>query len=116
MPLALVIHELATNALKYGALRDNIAGRLETSWDVVGNRLCFRWACCLESERIAPPTRQGFGLRMIRQAIERKLFGELRMDWEPDGLKLRLSVPLEKQQGTAEQVGRFSESAARHCT
>jgi hypothetical protein len=53
---------------------------------------------------------------MIRQAIERKLFGELRMDWEPDGLKLRLSVPLEKQQGTAEQVGRFSESAARHCT
>jgi len=116
VPLALVIHELATNALKYGALRDNIAGQLETSWDVVGNRLCFRWACCLESERIAPPTRQGFGLRMIRQAIERKLFGELRMDWEPDGLKLRLSVPLEKQQGTAEQVGRFSESAARHCT
>jgi two-component sensor histidine kinase len=43
VPLALVIHELATNALKYGALRDNIAGRLETSWDVVGNRLCFRW-------------------------------------------------------------------------
>ena len=99
MPLALVIHELATNAMRYGALRDDIAGSLAISWDVVESRLCFQWDCCLENERITRPTRRGFGLKMIRQAVERELSGELRMDWESDGLKPRLSVPLENSRG-----------------
>jgi two-component sensor histidine kinase len=96
--LALVIHELATNSMKYGSLRPEVAGRLVISWDVEGSHLQFRWEAHLENETIAPPTRSGFGLRMIRQAIERELEGELHTDWQPDGLKLSFRVPLEKLQ------------------
>lgn len=106
--LALVIHELATNAMKYGALRNGVAGRSDISWTVEGENLRFRWSCFLEQERIAPPTRQGFGLRMIRQAVERELAGTLRIDWERDGLKMAFVVPLEKLGASSE--GNMSEA------
>jgi two-component sensor histidine kinase len=94
--LALVIHELTTNGMKYGALRPDKKGRLALSWTVKADRLHFRWESYLEGEIISTPVRAGFGTQMIRRAVERELSGELHMDWQPDGLKAGFSVPLEK--------------------
>ena len=95
--LALVIHELATNALKYGGMRPGGEGRVAISWRVEGNRLTFCWDAAASGHETAAPPREGFGLRMIRRTIERELGGTLEMDWQPDGLKLRFTVPLDKR-------------------
>ncbi len=94
--LALVIHELATNSMKHGVLRPDVTGRLAISWSVEGSRLHCRWEAHHENTTITPPTRQGFGFQMIRRAIERELGGDLALDWLPEGLRLRFSVPLER--------------------
>jgi two-component sensor histidine kinase len=92
--LALVIHELATNSMKYGALRDRTEGRVAISWEVREEILYFRWACRSNGGSIRPPDQVGFGLKMIRQAIERELHGNLALNWDPEGLDVRFDVPL----------------------
>jgi two-component sensor histidine kinase len=94
--LALVLHELATNAVKHGSLKEGVAARLHIFWRVEDGKLHFHWEAHLEDATIAPPDYAGFGTQMIRRAVERELSGELHMDWQPDGLKARFSVPLEK--------------------
>lgn len=95
--LALVIHELATNAAKYGALSAP-EGRLRVSWLVDGARLVLTWE---ESggPPLAPPAPQGrvgFGSRLIRGSIERQLGGTLELDWAFPGLTARMEVALER--------------------
>ena len=65
-------------------------------WTVAEGRLHFEWNAYLENRVIVPPEHRGFGTRMIERAVERELSGRLHMDWQPDGLKARFSVPLEK--------------------
>jgi PAS domain S-box-containing protein len=91
--LALALHELATNAAKYGAL-SSVAGRLWLSWELNGGNLQLRW-----SESGGPPVKQqpspaGFGTRIIRASIEGQLGGQVRFDWRTNGLQCTLSVPL----------------------
>ena len=82
--LSLAVHELGTNALKYGALSVP-DGHVEVSWTVDGDRFRLSW-----TERngpaVVPPGRTGFGSRMIRQALAAELRGEARLDFHPDGL------------------------------
>ncbi len=82
--LSLAVHELATNALKYGALSVP-DGHVEVRWQVDGQRFRLSW-----TERngppVTPPGRAGFGTRMIRQALAAELRGEARMDFLADGL------------------------------
>ena len=94
--LSMVLHELATNAAKYGALSVS-RGRLEVSWDVEeaseGRRLRLRWAE-REGPRVEEPERAGFGSRLIRQAVAYELGGETRLDYRPEGLRCMLLIPL----------------------
>jgi PAS domain S-box-containing protein len=82
--IAMTLHELATNAAKYGAL--SVAnGEVELKWSHRSNgRLEFRW---VESggPTVRAPTRRGFGSRIIEQVIT-QLKGETRFDWRPEGL------------------------------
>jgi PAS domain S-box-containing protein len=88
VPISMVLHELATNALKYGSLsRDG--GTVEISWnldpDAEGNRLVVRWR-----ERGGPavgtPATTGFGMRMVERSIASERGGDLRMEFEAAGL------------------------------
>lgn len=92
---AMALHELATNAAKYGAL--SVAdGRLAVRWtiDRPGGRLVLFWE---ESggPPAAAPDHQGLGSVVLRQTIEQQLGGRVEMDWRPDGLRARLTLPLD---------------------
>ena len=90
--LALALHELATNAAKYGAL-SSISGQLQLSWQLSDGKLVLDW-----SETGGPSTKvpsvNGFGTRIITASIERQLLGHAAFDWRQEGLRCVLSVPL----------------------
>jgi two-component sensor histidine kinase/DNA-binding response OmpR family regulator len=89
--LALALHELATNAAKYGAL-SRLSGSLEMTWQVRPNAIELNWR-----EAGGPPTvmplKTGFGTRIIMSSIERQLGGKATFDWLPEGLSCSLSIP-----------------------
>ena len=94
--LALAIHELATNATKYGAL--SVAdGRVDVSWSREpgegGERLALAWR-----ERDGPPVtvpqRRGFGTRMIERGLSAELGGTVRIDFAPEGVCCTVDAPL----------------------
>ena len=89
--LALALHELSTNAAKYGALSVT-SGRVAVSWDLQPQGLVLRW---IESGGAPPqmPVAHGFGIRLISASIERQLGGEAAFDWRPEGLHCLLRVP-----------------------
>ena len=91
--LALAVHELASNALKYGAL-SGPAGSIEFRWTVtraeLGERVEFVWA---ESGGPAPvpPPRDGFGHRLIRSVVSSEAEGQVQIEYPPDGLVCRIA-------------------------
>jgi PAS domain S-box-containing protein len=89
--LALALHELSTNAAKYGAL-SVMSGRVKVSWELRPEHLVLRWT---ESggPSTQPPASPGFGIRVIGASIERQLDGEATFDWHSDGLQCSLAVP-----------------------
>jgi light-regulated signal transduction histidine kinase (bacteriophytochrome)/CheY-like chemotaxis protein len=92
LSFALVIHELATNARKYGAL-SLPQGRLFVRWRVTDTgALEIDWRE-RDGPLVAKPTRQGFGTRVIRQALEHQLRGHVVLDFERTGLRARLWAP-----------------------
>lgn len=91
--LALVLHELATNAVKYGALSAH-EGSAAVGWAVLeGERLAMTW---LErgGPPVTPPTRTGFGSRLITSSVTRQLEGEVEFDFSREGLCCRMTFPL----------------------
>jgi two-component sensor histidine kinase len=94
--LSTAMHEFVTNAIKHGSL-SALAGHVEVKWLVDrtdrGTTLVLDWC---EHNGPAPKRVQkaGFGSRLINTVIERQMSGEIRRDYQPDGLKCRLSVPL----------------------
>jgi PAS domain S-box-containing protein len=89
--LALVLHELVTNAAKYGALSSG-AGRVSLVWSLSDDALILRWT---ESGGPATqaPSSPGFGTRIIVASVEGQLAGRVAFDWRPEGLQCILSVP-----------------------
>jgi two-component sensor histidine kinase len=89
--LSLLLHELSTNAVKYGAL-SNTAGKIEVSWSLTarsGNRrLKFGWRE-REGPSVKEPSRTGFGSVLIRST-----FQNARLDYEPSGLQCEVEMPL----------------------
>ena len=96
LPFSLILHELATNSLKYGALSAP-SGAVRIGWEVLadgaGPMLRLTWR---ESggPRIRPPRKQGFGTQMIRLSAAATLQGEATLDFDPEGLVATLTVPL----------------------
>jgi PAS domain S-box-containing protein len=93
--LAMTLHELATNAVKYGALSQN-NGQLAISWKTArGNRLMLTWE---ERGSLHPvPTKRGsgFGMQLIDKGIRHNLGGETKVEFRPAGLYVEMNVPLE---------------------
>lgn len=82
--LSLALHELATNATKYGALSE-VDGRVTVNWSVENGELRLDWIE-REGPPVAAPRRRGFGTRMIESALAASTGGRCRMDYRPDGL------------------------------
>lgn len=89
--VAMVLHELTTNAVKYGAL-SVLSGRIRIDWSCTANgKLVLRW---IESggPPVKPPTRQGFGTRVLDRAIRDQLKGKIRFDWRVEGLACEIEI------------------------
>lgn len=99
LALTMALHELCTNAMKYGALSVP-EGRVTIRWtcDGIGpaRHLALRW-----EERggppVAPPTRRGFGSRLIERGLRHDLGGEVGLDFAPAGVVCRIHVPLMRE-------------------
>jgi PAS domain S-box-containing protein len=95
--LSMAVHELATNAIKYGALSAE-GGRVDVAWSVADGRFRSRW-----SEHGGPPparpARTGFGTRMIERALAMQLSGTVTIDYPPSGLICTIDAPLEAMRG-----------------
>jgi PAS domain S-box-containing protein len=91
--IAISLHELATNAAKYGSL--SIAdGRVEVAWShTADGRISLRWT---ESggPPVTPPTRRGFGMRIVENMIADQLRGQAHFDWRDQGLTCEIVLPL----------------------
>ena len=100
--LALALHELATNAAKYGALSSE-AGKMKLVWELKEGNLLLQW-----NETAGPPIRQpstlGLGTRIIQASIEGQLGGQARFDWRPEGLQCVISVPLSDKLASTDHI------------
>lgn len=86
--LSLIIHELMTNAIKYGAL-SNETGHIDIGWQVTRENAVFTW-----HERggplVVPPAEEGFGSKLIRNALPTESTTKIRVDYLPEGLRFIL--------------------------
>ena len=98
VPIGMAVHELTTNAAKYGALSVP-TGRVHVRWAVEpvedGQRLTFCWV-----ERggppVEPPTTQGFGSRLLQRVLAAQLRAEVDMAYEPEGFRFRFDAILKE--------------------
>ncbi|MEZ6046436.1 MAG: HWE histidine kinase domain-containing protein [Planctomycetaceae bacterium] len=89
--IALLIHELTTNATKHGAFSQN-GGQLNIQWQAARSGLQLTWEESLRSP-ITPPRTEGFGLTLVRRAIPHECQGEARVNFKEDGLKVDFWIP-----------------------
>jgi PAS domain S-box-containing protein len=100
-PLAMAVHELATNAVKYGALSVP-SGCVAVRWSVESGAepvLSLRWTETGGPAVTAPPVRRGFGSRVLEGTVRGQLAGVVTLAWEPGGLVCTLEVPLRREDG-----------------
>jgi two-component sensor histidine kinase len=83
--LAMVVHELATNSVKHGALSAS-AGTLDVAGRTEGGEVHITWAESGGPEILDAPEMTGFGSRMIQRSVASQLAGTLSYDWQPSGL------------------------------
>jgi two-component sensor histidine kinase len=97
LALGLALHELGTNAAKYGAL-SNDEGYIEIAWTLAphlqGREFRLRWR-----ERngppVLPPSRTGFGTRLIQRNLAAEFKGEVELEYQPDGVECTIYAPAE---------------------
>lgn len=92
--LSMILHELYTNAVKYGALCSD-EGRLTVDWKIEGDQIELVWTeigvpCSPELDG------SGFGQRMIAMSVKSDLKGTIEREWRPDGLTAVLRFPVER--------------------
>lgn len=92
-PLSLLFHELATNATKYGAL-SRPEGSVVLRGTRVGEQFEVDWKERGGPAILAAATHEGFGTRLSRLSVESQLKGAISRVWEPDGLRVKVSIPL----------------------
>jgi two-component sensor histidine kinase len=89
--LALVFHELATNAAKYGSLSRS-SGSVTVRWETDGVDLSVHWKET-GGPGLSAPVKKGFGTTLVETTIVRS-GGTIESDWQPEGLSVRINVPL----------------------
>lgn len=96
LSVGLVLHELATNAVKYGSL-GVATGMVEVDWAMEGEtadtRLVLKWKET-GGPMVRPPTRRGFGTTLIEKLLGRSLGADVDLDYRPEGLLCRIILPL----------------------
>lgn len=88
--LAMVLHELATNAAKYGALSES-RGRLDVHWSRQDEEIKLVWTETDGPAAIEPQT-SGFGSKIMQASIERQLHGSIEQNWRPEGLQCIIRI------------------------
>ena len=88
--VGLSLHELATNAAKYGAL-SCAEGRVTIRWKIEGSTLHFFWEET-GGPRVEPPARSGFGTKIIQASLNEQKGDSVRFEWNPEGLKCNILV------------------------
>src|SRR5215831_20384596 len=112
--IGLALHELATNAGKYGALSTD-RGRVDIGWGIEGDTLVMSW-----TERAGPPVsapkRRGFGTTVMEAMAERSVDGAVDLDYAPSGLVWRLTCRAANVLEPPASVSRdgFSSHSALH--
>ena len=96
--LALVLHESATNAAKYGALSDP-GGSIRIDWTTHGDGFRIRWDESGGPTIVNPPQTRGFGSVLAERSVAGQLGGTIDYDWRPAGLRLKVTIPLERLEG-----------------
>ncbi|WP_052214379.1 HWE histidine kinase domain-containing protein [Belnapia sp. F-4-1] len=102
--LAMAVHELATNATKYGAL-SRAEGRLLLRWEILAGppaRLRMIWRESGGPPVVAPPQDSGFGTRVLQATLARQLGGSVEQHWEPGGLRCEILLPAARVLAAAE--------------
>lgn len=89
--LAMVIHELATNSVKYGSL-SSATGFLDVSSKIEGDRICVVWAETGGPSISEEPVLKGFGSRLVARSVSGQLGGELVYDWQESGLVVTIHM------------------------
>jgi two-component sensor histidine kinase len=95
--LAMVIHELATNSVKHGAL-SAAAGTLDLSGRTEENEVHLIWAETGGPPVMQEPEMAGFGSRMIQRSVAAQLGGSLSYDWQASGLVATLTMRKERME------------------
>jgi two-component sensor histidine kinase/CheY-like chemotaxis protein len=92
LSLSMVLHELATNAVKYGALASD-KGRIDMSWQTNGQELYLEW---LEADgpTVSPPRRKGFGSRLIEHGLAQELGGNATIEYRSTGVWCQITARL----------------------
>lgn len=107
--LALALHELATNSVKYGALSVE-TGALSVMWRSEGDRVTLRW-----TETGGPPVRKpkarGFGTKILEASINQQIAGRVTLDWQPTGLDCTLEIPCGARPRVANAIPDDTEGA-----
>jgi PAS domain S-box-containing protein len=110
--MGLALHELATNAAKYGALSTD-AGFVDISWHITGGTFAMRWI-----ERagptVSPPQRRGFGTTVIEAMAERSLGGTVNLNYAPSGLTWHLTCPAANALEGGERISSFEGKSRLH--
>ena len=96
LALSIAFNELATNAVKYGAL-SNAVGSILIEWTMetapAGKRLLLSWAE-KGGPQVTPPAHRGFGSRVLERGLVHELEGTVHLDYRPDGLVCTMDIPL----------------------
>jgi PAS domain S-box-containing protein len=103
LAIAMAIHELATNAAKYGALSVS-SGCVFITWTVMSDsapHLELRWQE-RDGPPVSPPSRRGFGTRLIERSLATDVGGDVRLTYEPAGVVCVMNVPLKDEGGMLE--------------
>lgn len=91
LAMTMAIHELSTNASKYGSLSAQ-GGKVRICWEEKDDVFTFTWVET-DGPPVSPPTKRGFGSRMIEQALGGYFQGKVELSYDPEGLHFKLSAP-----------------------
>jgi two-component system CheB/CheR fusion protein len=105
LAVAMAVHELATNAAKYGAL-SNGSGRISVHWTIVGDDEQHLQVVWTETggPKVAAPSSKGFGSRLIERGLAGQLGGEALIDYRETGVVCRITAPLSTITGSVSDI------------
>ena len=91
--IALIFHELATNAAKYGALKTPL-GHIDIDWQEKGGDVFLCWHEQGGPKLTDGPDRTGFGTKLLQDTVTRQFGGTIHHEWKPEGLVLAITLPV----------------------